>query len=60
MKVDGLLFMSDFFVRHLTKYADRINTKYAEILSCVFYGESLAGVSCRRRWPAPTTVHYKP
>jgi len=25
-------------------------------LSYIFYGVSLAGVSCRRRWPAPTTL----
>jgi len=48
-------------MRHLKTYADRINTEYAaEIcgnqLSYIFYGMSLAGVSCRRRWPAPITI----
>jgi len=25
-------------------------------MSYIFYGVSLAGVSCRRRWPPPTTL----
>jgi len=49
------------FVQHFFKYADHRNTKYAaEIcanpISYIFYGVSLASVSCRLHWPAPTTL----
>jgi len=43
-------------MRHFFKYADRINTKYAAEICGNHYGVSLAGVSCRRRWPAATTL----
>jgi len=61
MDVNNLFTRHVRFMQHLKKYADRINTKYAaesmrKSLSYIFYGVSLAGENCRRRWPVPTTL----
>ena len=45
----------------IKKYVDRINTKYVaanmqKSLTCIFYGVSLAGVSCCQCCPAPTIL----